>query len=254
MFRRTTLPLILPALAFWRKRRRREESADFRKKALHRILKLWFEPDERMHEVKTLGSVADVRNSEGVTEIQTRSLARLAPKLEKFLPEVPVRVVYPLPYTKILHWVSPETGEISEGRKSPKKATVYDALYELYNLRPFLAHPNFTLMLAFLHVEEYRFRSGRGKDKKHWSTRMERIPNRVEKLLAFQKPSDYFAFLPDGLPSVFTRPMYTSAVSPGFRYAFSGISILQSLGLIEECGKLGRAKAYKIKESESDRS
>ena len=52
----------------------------------HRVLKYYFEPDPNFHEVKYLGSVADIKNSDGIIEIQTKGLDRLRGKLHKFLP------------------------------------------------------------------------------------------------------------------------------------------------------------------------
>lgn len=220
-------------------------------KALHRILKLYFEPDEDRHEVRRLGSVADILNDRGVTEIQTRSFARLVPKLEKFLPHGPVTVVYPLPYTKVLRWIDPQSGEISPPHKSPKKATVFDAFFELYNIRAYLSDPHFSLVLLFLNVEEYRYRDGYGKERKYRSTRMERIPNSIEKMLVFHQPADYLCFLPDGLPDRFTMRDVTAAISPRFRHAYSGVKILSDLNLIGESGKIGRARAYALLSGQS---
>ena len=51
------------------------------------ILKLAEEPCEACHEIKVKGSVADIKNADGIVEIQTRAFERLLPKLKKFLGE-----------------------------------------------------------------------------------------------------------------------------------------------------------------------
>ena len=89
-------------------------------KAIHKILKLTFEPNTDFHEVKFLGSVADIKNGEGIIEIQTKDLFRLESKLEKFLAVSPVTVVIPLIREKYIRWIDTETGEITEPRKSPR--------------------------------------------------------------------------------------------------------------------------------------
>lgn len=215
-------------------------------KLLHRILKLYIEPDESYHELPLLGSVADIFRDGCVTEIQTRSLSRLVPKLRRFLPQVPVTVVYPLPAKKVLRWVDPESGELSAPRSSPKRCRVYDAYYELYTLREFLQHPHFSLRLYFLEVEEYRYLNGYGKERKHRSTRMERIPNAIVSEMNFRTPADYLALLPPGLPARFTATELGRAIGPHFRYGHSGIRILQAAGLLDEGEREGRGIYYAL--------
>ena len=71
-------------------------------KILHAGLKLYFEPNSDFHEVKVSGFVADICNAEGIIEIQTRSLGKLKRKLEVFLQNMPVTIVYPIAHTKYL--------------------------------------------------------------------------------------------------------------------------------------------------------
>ena len=70
-------------------------------KAIHKTLKLYYEPDESKHEIEVLGSVADVLSENGIIEVQSSNFKYLVPKLEKFLPQYPVTVVYPIVARKI---------------------------------------------------------------------------------------------------------------------------------------------------------
>ena len=67
-----------------------------KEKILHSILKYTIEPREQYHEVKHLGSICDIKNEEGIYEIQTRGLYRLGSKLDKFLKESRVHIIYPV--------------------------------------------------------------------------------------------------------------------------------------------------------------
>ncbi|MFR1214868.1 MAG: hypothetical protein ACLSCV_09370 [Acutalibacteraceae bacterium] len=71
-------------------------------KVLHAGLKLYFEPNPDFHEVKINGFVADICNAKGIIEIQTRNLGKLKRKLEVFLEQMPVTIVYPIAHTKYL--------------------------------------------------------------------------------------------------------------------------------------------------------
>ena len=145
-------------------------------KVLHAGLKLYFEPNPDFHEVKINGFVADICNAKGIIEIQTRNLGKLKRKLEVFLEQMPVTIVYPIAHTKYLCWVDEETGDVTGRRKSPKTGSTWDLFRELYQLRAFLTHPNFCVCAALIDLEEYRLLNGWSRDKKKGSTRYDRIP------------------------------------------------------------------------------
>lgn len=214
-------------------------------KSLHRIVKLFLEPDASCHEIKHLGYVADIKNDGGITEIQTRNFSLLVPKLRAFLADTKVSVVYPLPYEKYITVIDRESGEMSERKKSPKKSRVYDAFYELYNIREFVSHPNFSLILLFLNVDEYRYNGGKVLGRLRKSVRAERIPNSVEKIIEFRNPEDYLLMLPDELPDEFCAADFNRAVGKRFKHAYSGIRILSEIGLLSEGERVGKKVIYK---------
>lgn len=216
-------------------------------RALHLILKLSVEPNEEFHEKKILGSVADIQNERGIIEIQTRAFERLVPKLSKFLSEHTVEVLYPIARQKRLHWIDPETGEISPPRKSPKAGKPSDAFYELYKIRAFLGRENFSVRLVLLDMEEYRYRNGYGKDKKRGSPRIERIPTAFCEEILLASREDYRIFLPTSLGEEFTAKQYAKAIGQKPRYAYLGLRILKDcFGLISHVRTDGREYVYKI--------
>lgn len=225
----------------------REGIGTLSERALHRILKLSVEPDETCHEIKVLGSVADILNADGITEIQTRAFERLVPKLRKFLPEYPVTVIYPIARQKRLHWMDPETGEISPPRKSPKKGRPSDAFFELYKIREFLSHENLRLKLVFLDMEEYKYRNGYGRDRKKGAARIERIPTSLGETVSLASREDYRIFLPEMLGEEFIAKQYAKVIGQKPRYAYLGIRILKDcVGLISHVRTEGREYIYKI--------
>lgn len=125
-------------------------------KTVHSVLKKFFEPEEDNHEVALEGYFADIYNENGVIEIQTRSFERLREKLAVFLNHYPVTIVYPMPCNKWVFWVDEQTGEVSEPRKSPRHYTVYDAFTELYKIKQYLHHPQLTIKLVLMDMQEYK--------------------------------------------------------------------------------------------------
>lgn len=227
----------------------REGIGTLSERALHHILKLAIEPNEALHEQKLYGSVADILNENGITEIQTRAFERLVPKLSKFLPTHRVQVVYPIARQKRLHWIDPETREISEPRKSPKRGKASDAFFELYKLRAFLGHENLSVLLVFLDVEEYKYQNGYGREKKRGAARIERIPTAFCEQLLLSSREDYRVFLPEGLAREFTAKQYAKAIGQKPRYAYLGLRILKDcFGLVSHVRTEGREYIYKIME------
>ena len=215
-------------------------------KMLHSILKYAIEPDEEKHEIKLLGSVVDIFRDGEIYEIQTRSFHKLRPKLDKLLPHYKLHLIYPIAKSKILHWVTPETGEISEGKRSPKKGSPLDAIFELSSIRSYLTHENLKVHLLLLHMEEYRYLNGYGKDKKRHATRMERIPLSLAEEITLSTPQEYLAtFLPPSLVGIpFTQKQYESATRLKGRYAYSALHFLIDQGTLAHIGNEGRAFVY----------
>ena len=217
-------------------------------KTLHAVLKRYFEPNEAYHEIKAGGFVADIVNDGGVIEIQTRAFDRLRKKLGKFLELVPVTVVLPLVRQKQIVWLDPESGEVSERRKSPKAGKYPDALREICKIHELLGHERLTLCILVLDVEEYRLRDGYANGGKRGSTRYERIPTALIEELYLKEKSDYAALIPENLPSTFTASDFRRAVRFGGMSASFALKLLCELGLCEKTGRRGRAYVYERKD------
>lgn len=227
----------------------REGIGTLSERALHRILKLAVEPNEAFHEQKVLGSVADIKNGQRIIEIQTRAFERLLPKLRKFLSEYSVEIIYPIARQKRLHWMDPETGEISPPRKSPKKGRISDAFFELYKIRALLGHENLSVRLVLLDMEEYKYKNGYGKEKKRGAARIERIPTAFCEEVVLSSRENYRIFLPETLPTEFTAKQYAKAIGQKPRYSYLGLRILKDcFGLISHVRTEGREYIYKIEE------
>lgn len=217
-------------------------------KILHAGLKLYFEPNPDFHEVKVNGFIADICNDDGIIEIQTRNLGRLKRKLQLFLEQMPVTVVYPIAHIKYLCWVDDETGVVTSRRKSPKTGSVWDLFRELYQLRSFLTHPNFCICAALIDLEEYRLLNGWSRDRKKGSTRYERIPIQLDELIYLITAEDYRAVMPDTLPKKFTSKDFSKAVHISLSSAQRALLILYELGVVQRVEKQKNAYIYELTE------
>ena len=204
------------ALAIERARNRLPEGIGTQSERLvHAALKYYFAPDEASHEVRIRGKrpdgtnyshVADIFQKERghIYEIQTRGFERLRQKLEDFLRDYTVTVVYPIPHIRYISWVDPETGETSEKRKSPKTGRTSDILPEIYSLPDVMMHPNLEFLTVLIDLEEY--------DRK--------MKPLLEKKETLQPSGDHHPVFATVLPILET--MEVSEVLPLRRYLFEG--------------------------------
>ena len=185
----------------------------------------------------------------GIIEIQTRSFYKLIKKLDCFLEFCDVTVVTALPAVKYLSWLDPETGEFTNRRKSPHKATIYDAIHELYSIKYALDNPRMHLRLLLLEVEDIRYLNGWSKNRKRGSSRCDRIPIDIIDEIEFNCVDDYRQFIPENLPEMFTSNDFTKAANISRDTAQTTLNILSYLELVDKVGKIGNSFIYAVREN-----
>ncbi len=232
--------------AFPGAQRERYGIGTLKEKTLHAILKDYYAPKKEMQEVKVDGFVADICTGKEIIEIQTAGLDKMRSKLEHFLPDYPVTIVYPIPKIKYLIWINEETGECSRPRKSTLKGSVYRAFYELYKIKPYLSHKNLHLCFPLLEVEEYRLLNGWSRDKKRGSCRYDRIPSALLDEIRFDGAADYRKLIPTDLPEPFTAKELGEAVKEKKEAAGRVLHILNYLNVVERCENKGRYYSYRL--------
>lgn len=217
-------------------------------KTVHAILKDYYAPDKDMQEIRVGGYVADIYTGREIIEIQTSNFNKLRDKLDSFLPEYPVTLVYPVPQIKYLIWIDEETGECSKPRKSNVKGSVYRAFYELYKIKPYLSDKNLHLCFPLLELEEYRLLNGWSRDRKKGSRRYDRIPRALLGEVRLDGVKDYALLIPAGLSEPFTVQEFGKAVKERRETAAKVLHILHYLHIIERCENRGKAYTYRIAE------
>ena len=212
-------------------------------KTLHAVLKRMIEPDLSRHEVKLGRYTADVLNEHGVFEVQTRNLHKLKSKLAALLPYYPVTVVVPVVETKWLLMMDPETGELKDRRRSPKRGRAAAILPDLAYLKPLLKDPNLSFLLVRLEGEELRKPS-----HSRWRpvTPLEFAPTRFLGTERLQTAEDYAALLPSDLMNEFTARELAKALGLPAGQGSAAANVLAFMGAIRQTGTKGRAYLYGI--------
>ena len=94
------------------KSKNREGIGTLKEKTVHAVLKYYYAPDEKMHEVPIGHYVADIYTGKAILEIQNGNFYKMRSKLDAFLKEYPVTIIYPIPHKKWIIWMDEETGEL----------------------------------------------------------------------------------------------------------------------------------------------
>ena len=135
--------------------------------SLHRQLKRAYAADESQVEV-LLGSyrIDAVRDDE-LIEIQCASLAAIREKTQTLLQRHRVRVVKPIvARTRILKRKK-KGGAIVSRRMSPKRGSVLDVFDELIYFTRLFPHPNLTIEVPLVDVQQTRFPNPRRRRRWH---------------------------------------------------------------------------------------
>lgn len=215
-------------------------------KTVHSTLKQYLSGDIRNQEIKIGSFFADVCVDGHIFEIQTRQFGKLRDKLAFFLPDHKVTVVYPVTYTNYLRWIDPVSGEISAPKKSTHRGNPLQVFDELYRIRPFLTHPNFSLKIVLLETEEYRMLDGYGKHKKAKATKCDKLPLSLLAEYDIDVPFDYMMLLPSDLPDAFTAKEFAAHAKIPVSLAQTALLLLSELGLANRVAKQRNAYLYEF--------
>lgn len=215
-------------------------------KTLHAVLKNYYEPNIDYHETILGSFVADIYKDGEIIEIQTAAFNTMRKKLEYFLEEYKVTIVYPIPHEKWLNWINEETKEVESRRKSPKCGSEYMAFKELYRIKQYLKHPNLRFKFVLIDIDEFRLLNGWSKDKKKGSVRYDRIPIKIHSEMYIERIEDYVQLVPIDLPDEFTTKDYAKATKLTANRAGTALNILHYVGAVKRIGKKGNAYIYTV--------
>ena len=215
-----------------------------REKTIHSVLKYYYAPDSAYHEIKIGSYVADICVDGEIFEVQTRNFNTMRNKLNYFLQNHNVTIIYPVAHTKWISWLDMDTGELTPKRKSPKTGTFYQIIPELYKIKMFVNNPRLHFIISLIDVEETRYLNGWSHDKKRGSSRMDGIPVEIYDEVRIDTFADYRIFLPDTLPEQFTSKDLGKVAKIPQNKASTLLNILLETKVIHRIGKSGKSYLY----------
>ena len=216
---------------------------------LHLVLKNYISANRDDQEIKYGKKVIDVFLDGKAYEIQTRNFSSLKSKLSVFLKDLRVCVIFPAIKEKRIGWTDPETGEISDFRKSPKKESVYSIFKELVYIKDFLCHDNLSFCVFELAADETKLLSGRSQDrKKYGAVRLNRVPTKLFAIEYFENAKSFARLLPDD--KEFSAKTLAKFAKIDVKLAQKTLYCLSGAGIITHVRTEKREKYYEITEKD----
>lgn len=219
-------------------------------KTLHSALKYYYEPNALSHEQKAGGYFADIKNEEGIIEVQTGSLGALRPKLLEYLKTTDVTVVHPVIRRKTIIWIDEKTLEAKRSR-STRAERPEDAFRQIMYLGPLPANERLKIALPILDIDEQRLVKYGRRGRKTFE-KLDKIPTALIDEIILTCPEDYLYFVPEALlskPAGFTAAelvKHTKYKEPSARAL---LYTLMNMGLIKRERK-GRSYIYSLIKTE----
>lgn len=214
--------------------------------SLHASLKTWYARPGDRFEVPVDGFVVDIVREGLLIEIQTRNFSALKTKLPRLVERYPLRLLYPVAREKwIVRLDAGGQRQISR-RKSPRRGTLEHLFLELVRIPALACHPNFSLEVLMIKVEELWRDDGRGSWRRKGRSIQDRRLLEVVSQREFLTPEDFLALLPPGLPALFTTRDLARALAQPRYVAQKMAYCLSRMGVLVQAGKRGNYYLYGI--------
>jgi hypothetical protein len=217
--------------------------------SLHRQLKAIYAGADGQQEVVCDGYRIDAVRGAELIEIQHGSLTAIRDKIRRLLEQHRVRIVKPIVANKLLVKLDRRCGAELDRRRSPKRGKLLDVFDELVYFTRVFPHPQLTLEVVLVDVEERRY-PGRGKRRRRRREGQEfQVEDqqliRIVESHSFSTAADLRRLLPVRMPRQFhTAHLAERLKAP--RWTAQRITYcLREMGAVEIVGKQGNALLYR---------
>ena len=214
---------------------------ELNERSLHRALKARYAAPGSVTEQVVDGFVADVLIGDSIVEIETSAFSGLKRKLPRLLERFRVTLVHPIARDRYI--VKQSNGDApATRRRSPRHDSVFFVFNPLASIPALLEHPNLTLEIVMVAVEEIRVPARRRRHQ--WATVDKRLVE-VQETIRVSSMADLFDRLDASLPPTFTTRQLATAMASPRRLGQQAAFCFRQAGVAEICGKEGNALVYR---------
>ena len=217
--------------------------------SLHRQLKQLYACQGAHLEVPLDGYRIDVARRNELVEIQHGSLAAIRQKVQRLLQKHRVLVVKPIVARKFLVKQDRKGGRVLGRRQSPKRGSILDLFDELVYFTRVFPHPNLTLEVPLVEIEEWRY-PGHGR-RRRWRRNDHLVEDQkllaVRRVYRFRTAAELAGIVPGELPSPFHTAHLAEALGVKRWIAQRIAYCFRTAGTTVQVGKEGNTLLYEFK-------
>lgn len=207
---------------------------------LHQQLKRRYAEDDSQTEVVLGNYRIDAIRGDELIEVQCASLSAIRDKCQDLLKRHQLRVVKPVIIRTRITRQKKSGGAVTSRRLSPKRGSVLDLFDELIYFTRVFPHPNLTLEVPLVHVEQFRVpRKKRRRRSWHKDYKVDDVKlESIEESIELQKPTDLLSLLnlPENLEDFNTADLAKSIGRPR-SHAQHIAYVLRKTGAIDASGR-----------------
>ena len=215
--------------------------------SLHKQLKELYADNAAQVELKLGRYRIDVVCDDELIEIQHGSLAAIRDKVADLTTNHRMLVVKPIIVRKRLVKMKSQGGRVADRRLSPKRGSILDLFDELVYFTRVFPHPNLTLEVALIDIDEWRYP---GHGRRRYRRKNDHVVDdqklvKLHEIHRFRSLGDLLQLIPTDLPDPFHTGHLAEAMDIPREKAQQIAYCLRKTAAIEECGKLVNSRLYR---------
>ncbi len=211
---------------------------------LHTDLKWHYSESNEQLEKRVGKYIVDVVREDLLIEIQTTNFSKIKNKIEVLLRENKVKLVHPIIQDKWIVNFDSHFNKIIRRRLSPLHCSYINVFEELIRIPRMISHPNFSIEIILVQIEEIREKSARGSWRRNgWSIYDKKLLNIIESK-KFHNPTDFLYFIPRNIGLPFTNKELAEKLEKPLRLAQKVSYCLRKMEILKIVGKIGNALLF----------
>jgi hypothetical protein len=206
---------------------------------LHTDLKWLYSESNDQLERKVGKYVVDIIRDDLMIEIQTTNFSVIRNKIEVLLQNNKVKLIHPIIQDKWIINIDTQLNKIVRRRLSPVHCSYINIFEELIRIPKLISHPNFTIEIILVQIEEIRKKSSKASWRRNgWSIYDKKLLKVVESK-KFNEPIDFLYFIPKNIETPFTNVKLAKSLKQPISLAQKISYCLRKMKMLKTVGKIG---------------